>query len=97
MITGADEIGITLVTEGVGPTVIWNSGTWRYMYLQSNGNGGKVLYEFLRSYGEVAPKCKSFHSHGFTLRTTVHLNEYPLGDLFLRVRVCTLLLYKILL
>ena len=47
MITGADEIGITLVTEGVGTTVIWNSGTWRYMYLQSNSNGGKVLYEFL--------------------------------------------------
>ena len=47
MITGADKIGITLVTEGVGTTVIWNSGTRRYMYLQSNGNGGKVLYEFL--------------------------------------------------
>ena len=53
-----------------------------------------IKLSWAQSHWEVTPNCKLFHSHGFTVWATVRVNEYPQGVLFVKLRICTLLLCK---
>ena len=73
MITGADVIRISLIAKGVGPTMIWNSGTWRYMHLQTNHTEGIFIYLFPKRRNRANKMENSSNSLRQTTTTTTFI------------------------